>query len=194
MHFYRETNSAFPRWPLKSHENQVLSRSTTAVLDSSAPHSARRQALLSKRVMESHPKCVHELNLDRIALSQSDRGHLSWNWAQSGGPRRAATRCAGFRGSWEALSSFQNCTRTMNQDGQVGRDLPPSSRVAGLRRDRPDAPMRECGALGEVALPGKYQRFMENRQFLAELPTDHEPRRRPVSKPVHAERSGIAVR
>jgi hypothetical protein len=37
--------------------------------------------------------------------------------------------------------------------------------------------MRKNGALGEVALPGKYQRFMENRQFLAELPTDHEPQR-----------------
>jgi putative intracellular protease/amidase len=50
-------------------------------------------------------------------------------------------------GSWRAASSFQNCTRTMNQDG-LGRARSPS------------APMRKHGALGEVALPRKFQRFM----------------------------------
>jgi hypothetical protein len=35
--------------------------------------------------------------------------------------------------------------------------------------------MRECGALGEVALPRKSQRFMESSQFLLELLTGNEP-------------------
>jgi hypothetical protein len=36
--------------------------------------------------------------------------------------------------------------------------------------------MRKHGALGEVALPRKFQRFMGSPQFLSELHADHEPR------------------
>jgi hypothetical protein len=78
---------------------------------------------VSWRAASSFQNCSRAMNQDGTALSQRDRAHLSWEWAQSGGPRRAATRCAEFGSSWRVASSFQNRTRTMNQDGQVGRDL-----------------------------------------------------------------------
>jgi hypothetical protein len=34
--------------------------------------------------------------------------------------------------------------------------------------------MRDCGALGEVALPLEFQRFMGSAQFLSELLMGHE--------------------
>ncbi len=60
---------------------------------------------------------IGTMNQEGTVLSQRDRTHLDWIWIQSGGPRRAATRCAGFVGSWRASSSFWNCTRTMNRGG-----------------------------------------------------------------------------
>jgi hypothetical protein len=50
----------------------------------------------------SFRNCTRTMNQDGTALSQRDRAHLSWKWAQSGGPGLAATRCAGFGGSWKA--------------------------------------------------------------------------------------------
>jgi hypothetical protein len=38
----------------------------------------------------------------KSAVAALQRHHLSWQWAQSGGPRRAATRCAEFGSSMEA--------------------------------------------------------------------------------------------
>jgi serine/threonine protein kinase/WD40 repeat protein len=46
------------------------------------------------------------MNQDGTTLSQRDRADLSWQWAQSGGPRRAAARCAGFGGSWELSATL----------------------------------------------------------------------------------------
>jgi hypothetical protein len=72
------------------------------------------------------------------------------------GPRRALNDASG--GDWK-------------QD-QAMRAGP-----AGAPEFGQSASMRKNGAHGEVALPGKYQRFMERPLFLSEPLTGHEPGR-----------------
>jgi hypothetical protein len=88
----------------------------------------------SMEVPCSFQNCTQTMNQDGIALSQRDRAHLSWEQAQSGGPRRAATRCAEFGDSWRGA-------KTRSRFGTLNRDGP--RRVLAAHRRRLEARGRD---------------------------------------------------